>query len=93
MKTESQFPIFSSSLPFPSACAYKQVQRPIQALENKKTPIRQEEIKMNTNTKENKNNNTAELDLNEMDQVAAGRTPAVFLSIFQKTINKLFGKD
>jgi hypothetical protein len=48
---------------------------------------------MNTNTKENKNNNTAELDLNEMDQVAAGRTPAVFLSIFQKTINKLFGKD
>ena len=34
-----------------------------------------------------------ELDLNEMDQVAAGRTPAVVLSIFQKTINKLFGKD
>lgn len=44
---------------------------------------------MNTNTKENKNNNTVELDLNEMDQVAAGGPTGCFSKLFKK-IAKLF---
>ena len=45
---------------------------------------------MNTNTKEIKNENTNELNLNEMEQIAAGGPKGCFGKLFDK-IAELFG--